>query len=221
MTEAENNSRRHTREDVLTEFAAGTLSPARHIIVACQSDICDQTAADIRFREQICANLIQDEHSVDLSDDFLSGVLEALPRKAEPMPDEDSECDHTPQTLLQLLGNDFETIRWRKIAPGVAIHHIMSKNGKHGEKLYLLRARPGMQFPEHSHTGEEWTLIMRGSYVSKGKQFVRGDLHIEDDDTTHEPFVDSDEECICLVSTEGPLKMKPFMAKLFQPLTGI
>ena len=40
------------------------------------------------------------------------------------------------------------------------------------------------------------------------KTFARGDLHIEDEDEIHSPHINEGEDCICLVMTQGPLKMQ-------------
>ena len=90
-----------------------------------------------------------------------------------------------------------------------------------GERLYLLKAKGGMKMPEHSHKGEEWSLILTGSYSIGDKTYRRGDLHIEDDTVTHAPHIDEGEDCICLVMTEGPLVMKSWIPKIVQKVVGI
>ena len=75
--------------------------------------------------------------------------------------------------------------------------------------------------PDHSHTGEEWTLILTGSYTVGEKRFTRGDLHIEDETETHAPHIDEGEDCICLVMTQGPLKMQGWLPKVVQKVVGI
>jgi len=46
-------------------------------------------------------------------------------------------------------------------------------------------------------------------------------LHIEDETETHAPHIDEGEDCICLVMTEGLLKMQGWLPKLIQPVVGI
>ena len=74
--------------------------------------------------------------------------------------------------------------------------------------------------PEHGHTGEEWTLVLNGSYHTDS-QFVAGDIEMADDDIDHQPMIDPDEECICLVFTSGPLRFKSLAAKVAQPFIGL
>jgi len=99
------------------------------------------------------------------------------------------------------------------------MHDILG--GRDTERLYLLRAKRGISLPEHSHTGEEWTLLLTGGYEASGVNYTRGDLHISNDEVEHSPKLDGHEDCMCLVMTEGPLKLKGFLPRLLQPLIGL
>jgi putative transcriptional regulator len=177
-------------DDAITEYATGNLSPAKHAIVACQSEICEEVSSRVAFQEQIAAFMI--------------------------------EQVNTPGTLSHLLGCGLDKIKWKSLIPGVAVHDVLGdRNNKAGDRLYLLKAKGGMQMPNHGHNGEEWTLILKGSYNIGDKVFARGDLHIEDEDEIHSPHINEGEDCICLVMTQGPLKMQSFIPRLLQPLIGI
>jgi len=94
-------------------------------------------------------------------------------------------------------------------------------NGPNDERLWLLRARGGVEVPEHGHNGDEWTLILKGSYLTSAGQFGVGDLDVSGVETVHQPIIDADEECICLVMTEGPIRLKSLMARMVQPIIGL
>ena len=99
---------------------------------------------------------------------------------------------------------------------GIARIPLMEENG---EKLYLLKSRPGMKMPKHSHHGEEWALILQGGYHAEGQGYIRGDLHREDESCTHRPIVDDDgEACITLVASEGGLKFSNPVIGLLKPI---
>lgn len=73
--------------------------------------------------------------------------------------------------------------------------------------------------PEHSHVGEEWTLILQGSYHVGTTQYTRGDLKIEDENCTHMPIIDPGKDCICLVLTEGPMQPTGLVPRLLMAFT--
>jgi putative transcriptional regulator len=50
---------------------------------------------------------------------------------------------------------------------------------------------------------------------------MAGDIADLDDDIHHQPIADTDEDCICLIVTEAPLKFKAMMPKLFQYFVGM
>lgn len=206
-------------EQVLTDFALGKLSPAKHMMVRCQREMSLEVTSQLAFQEQIAAAFIDDMPDQNLSDDFLQKVLTTLP-------DADDETqilkpDDLPPSLRNILGKTLQDMEWKDLVPNVAIHDIMGSRKYDTERLYLMRVGAGMKMPEHSHTGEEWTLILSGSYHIDDEQFTPGDLHIVDDDRTHQPAIDDGEECVCLVMTQGPLKMKGLLPKIVQPIIGV
>lgn len=211
-------------EDIITDYSAGKLSPAKHLMVACQGEISDQVASRIAFQENVAASLIEDGASEALSPLFMGNVLAALP--AQDQGESQSQPDPiegvAPKSLRHMLGHGLKDMKWKSLVPGVAVHDILgNRHTKDGDRLYLLKAKGGMKMPEHSHNGEEWTLILSGSYRTGEKQFSRGDLHIEDETETHAPHIDEGEDCICLVMTQGPLKMQGWVPKIVQSVVGI
>jgi len=64
-------------------------------------------------------------------------------------------------------------------------------------------------------------LILSGSYTDVFGTFRRGDIADLDEHVEHQPIVDGDLPCICLVATEAPTRFKGFFSRLLQPLTGI
>lgn len=211
-------------EDIITEYSAGKLSPAKHLMVACQSEISEQVADRVAFQENIAASMIEDGASEALSPLFMGNVLAALPAQDKDVsyPRREPSQGMAPKSLRHMLGHGLKDMKWKSLVPGVAVHDILgNRHTKDGDRLYLLKAKGGMKMPEHSHHGEEWTLILSGSYRTGEKQFSRGDLHIEDETETHAPHIDEGEDCICLVMTQGPLKMQGWLPKVVQSVVGI
>jgi anti-sigma factor ChrR (cupin superfamily) len=68
-------------EDIITEYATGTLSPAKHIIVACQSEIAEAVAERVAFQEEVAASFIEEADGQSLSPLFMGNVLANLPQQ--------------------------------------------------------------------------------------------------------------------------------------------
>lgn len=211
-------------EDAITEYATGTLSPAKHVMLACQREISSAVADRVAFQEEIAARMLEDGKAQALSPLFMGNVLAALPAqegKSAPIM-ADPANGLAPKSLRHMLGHGLKDMKWKSLVPGVAVHDILgNRKTKDGDRLYLLKAKGGMKMPDHSHNGEEWTLILTGSYSTGDRHFTRGDLHIEDETETHAPHIDEGEDCICLVMTQGPLKMQGWLPKIVQSVVGI
>ena len=108
---------------------------------------------------------------------------------------------------------------WKKMGFGV---ERMPIHNDGGEKLYLLKSRPGLKMPHHSHKGEEWALILQGGYHVGETGFVYGDLHREDETCAHQPVIDDHgQACITLVAAEGGLTFTNPALNLFRPILGV
>lgn len=211
-------------DDAITDYALGALSPAKHVMLACQSEISDAVAERVAFQEDLAASLIEDGASQSLSPLFMGNVLANLPPQESANENKASEASYglAPKSLRHMLGHGLKDMKWKSLVPGVAVHDIMGdRKTKDGDRLYLLKAKGGMKMPDHSHNGEEWTLILTGSYTVGDKRFTRGDMHIEGEDEIHAPHIDEGEDCICLVMTQGPLKMQGWLPKVVQRVVGI
>ncbi len=209
-------------EEAITEYAAGTLSPAKHMIIACQSELSADVAANVCEQEAIAASLLDDIEPVSMSDKFMQSVLQSLPDHKTPAQDLAPVSGLAPKTLRNALGHGLRDMKWKTMVPGVSVYDVLgNRRYETGDRLYLLRVKGGMQMPEHSHRGEEWSLILTGQYSVGDKTYSRGDLHIEDERETHAPYINEGEDCICLIMTQGPLVMKNFLPKVVQKIVGI
>ena len=85
----------------------------------------------------------------------------------------------------------------------------------------LLRIPAGLPVPEHTHRGDELTLVLAGSFSDQFATFRRGDVEMADSDVLHTPRAGHEQDCICLAVTDAPLKFSSRLLRLLQPLLGI
>ncbi len=85
----------------------------------------------------------------------------------------------------------------------------------------MLHIAPGKALPEHGHGGTEMTLVLSGAYRDELGRFGPGDVADLDEHVEHQPKVEQDAPCICLVATETPTRFKGIFSRILQPLVGI
>ena len=164
-----------------------------------------------------------------MSDDFLSRLNARLDTEeaaetavhaaSTGTHEEDSQPEWMPSPLADYIRRSGRRLKWRSAGLGVQQARLGRNN--RGERLYLLRARPGLPVPRHSHSGQEWTLVLAGGYKSGSQQFGPGDLHQEDEGCMHDLRIDDDGLCISLIVDEGKLRFANPLLRLFQPVLGI
>jgi len=217
-------------------YASGRLSPARHAIIAWQSKTSPDVKSDIAFQDYIAAHLMPESQDVPLSSDFFDRLetrlngdgaddwrVEDIQTLSMPTLSKLERGEQDGEASPKSLSQDYlARLKWKTLVPGVSMSHVMGpEKAKDGERLFFLKVKGGMKMPVHSHNGEEWTLVLQGGYNVGETQYNCGDLHISNDNDEHAPHIHPGQDCICLVMTEGPLKMQGWLPRLLQPVIGI
>lgn len=94
-------------------------------------------------------------------------------------------------------------IPWRFRLPGLSEHEFKGYGAEH---VSLLRARPGVAIPQHTHEGVELTLILTGEMTDGDTVYRAGDVAICTEDDDHHPRITGTETCLCLVVMDGGLR---------------
>jgi putative transcriptional regulator len=210
----------HLDDATLLAFAAGTVGEAHGILVASHIAMCPECRIALRKAEALGGGIMDSQGEKAVSDVCRAATLASLDFMIAPKATSKPKSD-LPLALARALGNvSLSDIQWHKKAPGVAVFDVpLSKGSK--TKLKLVKLGKGRTMPEHGHGGEELTLILKGSYHDKMGRFSPGDVADLDTEIEHQPIVDSDEDCICVIAFETRAIYKTILAKLAQPFVGI
>jgi len=211
----------HLDDATLLAFASGNIGEAHGIVVASHLSLCATCREGLRNAESLGGGILVDQALEAVSDLRRAATLASLDSVVTPQPKRQKSKSDLPPALSRALGGiSMAEVKWRRKAPGVAVCSVpLSKSTK--TRLNLVTIGKGRAMPEHGHGGEELTLILKGSYTDRFGRFTPGDVADLDDDVEHQPIMDADEDCICLIATEVPTKYKTFWAKVFQPFVGI
>lgn len=216
------NSAAHLMQDEwLVSYAAGSLTPARSLMIAAHSSYSDQVQEKIADAESIGGALLAESSPADVDHAVLEQLLDRIDSTPQPVFEQPAvkQGDLLPPALAEHVGTDIDALKWRFMGPGMS--YVRLWNGPNDERLWLLRADGGVTVPDHGHSGDEWTLLLKGSYRTEFGHYRVGDMDVANDEIEHQPIVDDGDECVCLVMTEGPLRMKTLFSKMAQPIIGL
>ena len=215
-------------EEWLASYSAGGLSRAKRLLISCQAALRPELSSRLSAMDAVGGALLQSAQGEAVSDGFLSRVMDKLDASPEPVAQDTTDDAQTgpsakpawmPSPLEDFLSRAGIDLKWKKLGFGVERASLSTEND---EELYLLKARPGLKVPQHSHQGEEWALILQGGYHVGETGYGLGDLHREDEDCTHMPIVDDHgEACITLVALEGKLRFSNPVMRMLRPIIGI
>ena len=211
----------HLDDATLMRYASGDLDPAFTLVVASHLAMCSTCRRAVRLAEAMGGECLDEAPRATLSDGAFARLSHRIDAETGtvPPPAPLRNNGDVPLPLQRLVGPSLDEIRWRTVVPGVQRHRIDLADTH--SSLYMLKIGSGRKMPEHGHGGTEMTLILRGSYSDMFGQYKAGDIADLDEHVEHEPMVDSDDPCICLVAAEEPTRFKGVVGRLLQPLVGI
>ena len=100
--------------------------------------------------------------------------------------------------ISKLVG-PLNQIKWKQVYKG--FKEFTPKVSDENE-LKLIKMDPGASVPLHSHGGQEYILVLNGSFCDEYGNYNKGDMQINDQKIKHTPIACKDEGCICLTITE-------------------
>lgn len=217
----------HVTDDLLAAYAAGTLSEAQSLLVATHAALCPICRAAISEFEAVGASLLEDLTPVSMDVDSFDALLarlddeETLPEKVVPHPSAYPSAASKnrdialPQPLRSYVGMDLQDVTWRPVIRGLEEAELAVSGPEFNVRL--IRVAPGAAMPQHSHNGEELTLVLTGAYQDGSGRFARGDVQVADGEIDHQPIAEDGEPCVCLIVTDAPIKLTGRLGRLLNP----
>jgi putative transcriptional regulator len=200
-------------------FSAGTLDEPYALVISTHLAMCEGCRDVARRTNVIGGALLASEPAAPLASGALDRLMANLDDAIEVMAPVAPKSG-VPAPLQRYLPDGLDSVRWKFSGPGVAVADLpSSKTAK--SRLMLLRVAAGRRVPEHSHGGQELTLILRGAYKDRFGVFAAGDIADHDEDVEHQPIAEPGEDCICLVAVDAKLNFRSRLVRTLQPLFGL
>ena len=211
------------KEMMLMEYATGTLDEALSLIAASYITLSPDARRYVHSCETIAGCMINNCcEPVSMTETSLNNVLEkldhylgeecaaAIPAENEQSGDQHRALPSPVQRYINCLCAK-KDMEWKTIHPGIRICNIPLQNSR--LKTRIMQMDPGIKTPAHAHRGQEYMLVLEGGFRDENGVYDRGDLLIVNNGSIHQPVADPVEGCLCLVTTEGPLKPAGWFAR--------
>lgn len=210
----------HHHPDIATlmAFSAGTLDEPYAEVIATHLAMSEGGRETVRVMDTIGGALLAAEPAAPMSQGALDRLLGAVDKQSIVV--KERPAPGLPAPLARYLPDGLDSVRWKWTGPGVATA-ILKTDSKSQSRLMLLRVGAGRRVPEHSHGGQELTLIIKGAYKDRFGVFAPGDIADHDEDVEHQPIAEPGEDCICMVAVDAPLSFRSRLIRTLQPLFGL
>lgn len=217
--------RHHASDETLMRAAAGQLPPAPARVVAVHLATCPHCRDRLAAFEAVCGAWLEAIGPAPMAPDAFAAALGAIDADETappaPVPAAPAGPARPPATLpgglpLPAPLRDCGIGPWRWIGPGVRASTVRLPEDAQA-RLTLLRVGPGRKLPGHGHIGTEFTQVIAGAFSDGFGRYAPGDLSEMGHEVEHQPVVERDGECICLVAWEGGMRLTGLLGRLVQP----
>lgn len=216
----------HPSNETLLDYAVGAIGEGPALAVATHAAMCRECGEQVAMLETVGGALLDEVRPEPVTDGLLQRTLAMLdepePGWVAPMPVDHEDAAQVPEPLLRYIGRGLAHLAWRRVGGIIAaVEEVRLPTAAKNVKVSLMRLKAGALMPRHSHRGNEYTLVLAGGFSDGDKQFGPGDFVAKDPSHTHQPVVDDDGECLCLVVLDAPLRLTGAMGKLINPFLRI
>ncbi len=206
----------HPPLELLTDYAAGTLSLAQSACVAAHFNYCSDCRRAAEQLQDVGAALFEAQDPEPVGDTVLNSVLARLDETAplsysRPKPG----MSGIPALLARLMNGDFSDLPWRRITSALSTAYL--KTGDLDFECALYQIKAGRAIPDHDHRGSEMTLVLEGGFSDDRGTYHPGDFLFRQASEAHAPRALPDQDCICLAVLDAPLRFTSWKHRWMNP----
>lgn len=213
----------HPSQRQLAQFVSGDLSPAWSLMVSAHIDMCSYCQSEVKMlTAQYAGESIEAEKPQSL-DPVLANMLDDITELETAMVEEAVPANRH----LELDGRKFElpralsrfadkTDNWSKLVGKLWQAPVDLGSAGRAHFIYM---ESGGSVPEHTHKGNELTLVINGEFEDGHRAYDSGDFILMDSDNTHTPVSHDRDGCLVFSFVDEPLYFTSGIARLLNPFS--
>ncbi|HTT97408.1 MAG TPA: ChrR family anti-sigma-E factor [Rhizomicrobium sp.] len=206
--------RHHPSPETLADYAGGGLADGMALIIACHVSACTVCRSEVGLWDSIGGAMLDATDAVALGANALAKTLaRANAQNTAKLPELPNFLHQLsiPQPLTQ---RRIGARRW--VTPNIWFAPV------DGSPLtYLVFARRNTRLSFHTHGGREYTCVIDGAFDDVVGSFAVGDFAETNEAVEHAPTATAEGSCLCLISSETPMRLKYRPAQIIQSLFGM
>lgn len=218
---------KHPEDELLSAYAAASLPLSQALCISVHLEHCPKCSQNLHRLNQLGGELMLNLQPAPPSPELKNRLLDQIDLidkvgKVDLVPNE-PVTSHTnannqalPRCLRQFIKTDYKDLTWKRLSRDIHSHELC--RDQNNAKVELLRIKPGGTSGTHTHMGDEYTVILEGSFSDESGLYHQGDFLVRNSQHQHTPVATIDKECICLAVTEAPIQLTGFFGQLLNPL---
>ncbi|CAH1545124.1 MULTISPECIES: ChrR family anti-sigma-E factor [Vibrio] len=209
---------KHPDNNLLEAYASGSIDAVSGLVVATHLETCSKCRAYVNQLEAAQADVVIESSVMEYDVEFDSMFNDII--TAEPKSDSIIIKD---VARVAVAGKDFKLPKtlsrfsdlvgeWKSY--GGKVYSAQIDLGEDA-RVNLMYISEDVRIPQHTHKGQESTLVLHGGFSDEDGHYEVGDVLVRDASVKHSPFTKAGEDCLCLTVLTEPMIFTQGVARIF------
>ncbi|WP_104028118.1 ChrR family anti-sigma-E factor [Vibrio jasicida] len=209
---------KHPDNNLLEAYASGSIDAVSGLVVATHLETCSKCRAYVNQLEAAQADVVIESSVMEYDVEFDSMFNDII--TAEPKSDSIIIKD---VARVAVAGRDFKLPKtlsrfsdlvgeWKSY--GGKVYSAQIDLGEDA-RVNLMYISEDVRIPQHTHKGQESTLVLHGGFSDEDGHYEVGDVLVRDASVKHSPFTKAGEDCLCLTVLTEPMIFTQGVARIF------
>ncbi|KIP77145.1 transcriptional regulator [Vibrio harveyi] len=209
---------KHPDNNLLEAYASGSIDAVSGLVVATHLETCSKCRTYVNQLEAAQADVVIESSVMEYDVEFDSMFNDII--TAEPKSDSIIIKD---AARVAVAGKDFKLPKtlsrfsdlvgeWKSY--GGKVYSAQIDLGEDA-RVNLMYISEDVRIPQHTHKGQESTLVLHGGFSDEDGHYEVGDVLVRDASVKHSPFTKAGEDCLCLTVLTEPMIFTQGVARIF------
>ncbi|GAA5442409.1 anti-sigma-E factor ChrR [Microbulbifer sp. NBRC 101763] len=207
--------RHHPDNNLLLEYAAGSLARGPSLVVAAHIQMCADCRSHYHSLNCLGGSLLNQSPAQPLKSKAFECLIARIDQTQEKITDLEKPArqpdlsikqvpamEHLPKVLNKLLEKN-PSSKWRKASRNLEVCRV--RTGQREYEVAFHRLRRGAKLPEHDHRGPEFAVVLNGSFSDHNGIYGPGDFVYREPGQIHRPIATQDQDCLCFSAVAAPV----------------